>query len=65
MLITKSGIRVISYVHTERGLVEMDELTPEEKIRAATEIKLQVLRGFYAGQAEFEAGADPSVSAGR
>ena len=57
MLVTKDGIKVISFVHTERGLVDVDELTPEEKSRAATEIKLKWLNELYRGKAVFEADA--------
>lgn len=53
MLVTKSGIRVISYVHTGRGLVDVDDLAPEEKARAATEIKLNYLNELYRGKAVF------------
>ena len=38
MLVTKNGIRVVSYVHTERGLFDFDDLAPEEQTRAATAI---------------------------
>lgn len=55
MIVTKSGIKVVSYVHTERGLVDCDELTPEEKVRAATAIKLAWMNGLYRGRAVFEA----------
>lgn len=55
MLVTKDGIRVISFVHTERGLVEMDDLAPEERARAATEIKLRYLNELYRGKAVFTA----------
>lgn len=61
MLVTKSGIKVISYVHTERGLVDVDELTPEERTRAATEIKLRWMNELYRGKAVFEAGHTSSV----
>ena len=56
VLVTKSGIRVISYVHTERGLVDFDELAPEEQTRAATAIKLKYMNELYRGKAVFEAG---------
>jgi len=55
VLVTKDGIRVISFVHTERGLVEMDDLAPEERARAATEIKLRYLNELYRGKAVFTA----------
>ena len=44
---------MVSYVHTERGLVDVDELTPEEKQRAATEIKLKWMNELYRGKAWF------------
>ena len=55
MLVTKDGIKVISYVHTERGLVDMDDLAPEEKARAATQIALTYLNELYRGKAVFTA----------
>ena len=55
MLATKREIRVISYVHTGRGLVDFDELAPEEQARAATAIKLKYLNAMYRGKAVFEA----------
>ena len=55
MLTTKDGIKVISFVHTERGLVNVDELAPEEKARAATQIALTYLNELYRGKAVFEA----------
>ena len=63
MIVTKSGIRVISYVHTERGLVDCDELTPEEKVKAATAIKLKWCNELYRGKAVFEVEASPSPAA--
>lgn len=54
-MVASNGIRVISYVHTERGLVDVDDLTPEEKSRAATEIKTTWLNELFRGKAAFEA----------
>ena len=56
MLVTKNGIRVVSYVHTERGLIDFDDLAPEEQARAATAIKQTYLNELYRGKAVFEAG---------
>ena len=54
MLVTKSGIKVVSYVHTADGLKDFDELAPEDKARAATEIALTYLNTLYRGKAVFE-----------
>lgn len=66
MLVTKSGIKVIRYVHTEQGLADIDDLTPEQKTEAATKIALTYLNELYRGKAVFEAegGADRRVGAG-
>lgn len=54
-LVTKYGIRVVSYVHTDQGLVEFDDLTPEQKQKAATELKLRYMNDLYRGKAVFTA----------
>lgn len=55
MLVTKDGIKVVRLIHTERGLVDMDDLVPEEKARAATQIALTYLNELYRGKAVFTA----------
>lgn len=54
MLVTSCGIKVKRYVHKDGGLVEIEELTPEERARAATEIALTYLNTLYRGKAVFE-----------
>ena len=51
---TKHGIHVVSYVHTDQGLVNFEDLTPEQKTEAATRIKIDYLNTLYAGKATFE-----------
>ena len=53
MIVTKSGIKVISYVHTERGLADCDELGPKEKVKAHTAIKTKLMNELYRGEAVF------------
>lgn len=51
---TKSGIRVDSYVQRADGtLVNFDDLTGEERARAATELKCKWLNGLFMGIATF------------
>lgn len=53
-LITKSGIRVDSYVQRADGtLVNFDDLKGEERVRAATELKSKWLNGLFMGIATF------------
>ncbi len=60
---TKSGIRVESYVQTaDGGLVNFDELTPDQRTRCATALKLRLLGELFRGRAEFRV-SDPSVTA--
>ena len=54
----KDGMHVISYVHTEHGLTEWNDLTPEQKTKAATRLKLIWLNGIFAGKAEFSVKTD-------
>ena len=58
ILVTKDGIKVISYVHTKQGLVDMDDLAPDEKARAATAIRLEYMNELYRGKAVFEVAGD-------
>lgn len=55
---TKHGITVVSYVHTDQGLVIFEDLTQEQKKKAATELKLRYMNALYAGQATFTAAKD-------
>ncbi len=53
---TKSGIRVESYVQTaDGGLVNFDELTPDQKAHCATELKTRLMNELFRGRAEFRA----------
>lgn len=53
-MMTKSGIRVDSYVQRADGtLVNFDDLTGEERVRAATELKCKWLNGLFMGIATF------------
>ena len=54
-MVTKSGIHVVSYVQTVDGPVRFDDLTPEQKRKAATQIKASYLNALYAGRAVFTA----------
>lgn len=54
-MITKCGIRVETYVHTAEGLVNFDDLTPEQKKKAATELKIRYMNAMFAGRAKFRA----------
>lgn len=45
----KQVIRTESYVHVSGVPVRFDDLTPEQKRAAATELKLRWLRGLYPG----------------
>ena len=53
MIVTKSGIKVVSYVHTERGLVDCDTLSDAEKEKLGTEIMLRLCNELYRGKAVF------------
>lgn len=45
----KPVIRTESYVYVSGVPVRFDDLTPEQKRAAATELKLRWLRGLYPG----------------
>lgn len=62
MIVTKHGIKVVSYVHTERGLVDCDELTPEEKARLGTAIMLTYCGELYRGKATFEVAEEERIA---
>lgn len=51
----KQEIKVISYVHTADGLVNFEDLTPEQKRRAATALKIEYMNALYRGKATFTA----------
>lgn len=55
MLVTKSGIRVQSFVYRGNERVAMESLTEEEKIKVATELKLRYMNTLFAGKARFYA----------
>lgn len=46
-------IKVVSYVHVGDELVEWSQLTPEQKKKAATILKMNYLNALFAGKAEF------------
>ncbi len=58
MITTSNGIHVIRYVHKDGGLVDIDELTPEDRLEAAKQIKLTWLNGLFQGRAVFEIGKE-------
>ena len=45
----KKPVRTESYVYVSGVPVRFDDLTPEQKRAAATELKLRWLRGLYPG----------------
>ncbi len=50
----KPNIKCVSYVHSkDGGLIAFDDLTEEQKRKAATQLKCAFLNSFYAGQARF------------
>lgn len=53
----KLVIRTESYVYVGETPVRFDDLTPEQKRQAATELKLRWMRALYPG-VEFYAGED-------
>jgi len=55
MLVTKNGIRVVSFVHKDGALVDLDDLGPEDKARAATELRTIWMNELYRGKAVFAA----------
>lgn len=53
-MMTKSGIRVDSYVMGKDGeLINFDDLTPEQRVKASTELKEKLLNSLFAGKATF------------
>ena len=48
-------IRTVSYVRVNGELVEFEKLTPEQKRKAATILKVNYLNALFAGKAEFRA----------
>ena len=54
-------ITVISYVHKGGELVRFDDLTEEEKVRAATELKIRWLNGLFDGKAVFYPAGDEAA----
>lgn len=53
----KYAIRTESYVYVGETPVRFDDLTPEQKRAAATELKLRWMRALYPG-VEFYAGGE-------
>mgnify|MGYP006913124938 FL=1 len=54
-------IRTVSYVHSkDGGLIRFDDLTYEQKVKAATELKLRYMRALFPGVDFFVAGTKPS-----
>lgn len=51
--VTKYGIHVVSYVHTENGDVKFDDLPREQRERVATQLKITYLNAMFAGKAVF------------
>lgn len=50
----KPIIHTVSYVHSkDGGLIRFDDLTPEQKRKAATELKCRLLNGMFQGVAHF------------
>lgn len=47
-------IRAVSYVHVGEKLVRFDDLTPEQKAGAATELKKGYLNALFRGRATFD-----------
>lgn len=45
----KPVIKTVSYVTKNGQLVRFDDLTDEEKRKAATELKLRYMRAFFPG----------------
>lgn len=54
-MMTSSGINVISYVRDSRTgeLINFDDLTQQQKAKAATELKTRYLNTLFAGVARF------------
>lgn len=48
-------IRTESYIYVGEELVRFDDLTPEQKRKAATQIKLTYLNELFRGRAVFTA----------
>lgn len=46
-------IKTVSYVHVGDQLVRFDDLTDDQRQRAATELKFRYLSELYRGQAVF------------
>lgn len=63
MITTKQGIHVVSYVHKGEGLADCDnDLTPEEKKRVATELKVKYCNELYRGKAVFEVAEEERIA---
>ncbi len=50
----RTEIKAVSYVHSaDGGLIPFDDLTPEQKVKAATQLKVMWLNALFSGKAEF------------
>ena len=49
----KTKIRVVSYVWVGEKLVETSQLTPEQRLKMATELKIRYLNTLCSGRIEF------------
>ncbi len=57
-------IRTESYVHSkDGGWIRFDDLTYEQKVKAATELKLRYLRAMFPGVEFFVPGTQPPSEA--
>lgn len=53
-------IRTVSYVHGKDGsLIRFDDLTHEQKVKAATELKIRYMKAMFPGVDFFVAGTRP------
>lgn len=55
-------IKCISYVRVGGELVETSKLSPEQKERLATWLKVTYLNALFAGRAEFSVATEPSCA---
>lgn len=53
MIVTKSGIKVCTYVHSAEGEKELCTLDEKTRERVATELKIMYMNALYRGKAEF------------
>lgn len=53
MALKYEDIKVVSYVHVGKELVNTEDLTPGQKERLAVQLRINWLNGLFAGQAVF------------